>query len=239
MTSGHEDVVRRRRWPYVVVALVVAVGVAAGVAWSVWLPEWRPALRAGERYGVDVSAHQGTIDWRRVHDDGIGFAYIKATEGGDFVDRRFAENWRGAATAGLDTGAYHFFTLCTPGAEQARNFLATAPPDPDALPPAVDLELAGNCRGRPDPSQVTAELTAFVHLVEDAWERPVIYYLRDKFEARYPLPPPLERSRWDFRFLRRPAGSGWTIWQVQGRAHVEGIPGRADLDVRRSAGSGG
>jgi lysozyme len=77
---------------------------------------YRPALLPGERYGIDVSHHQGVIDWERVANDGISFAYMKATEGNEFVDERFADNWRGAANAGLDRGAYHYFPLCSPGA---------------------------------------------------------------------------------------------------------------------------
>jgi lysozyme len=61
--------------------------------WYGWLPRYRPDLREGESYGVDVSSHQGTIDWDRVAADDIEFAYVKATEGGDLVDARFDRNW--------------------------------------------------------------------------------------------------------------------------------------------------
>ena len=102
-----------------------------------FVPDWRPALAGTERYGVDVSAHQGEIDWQRVASDGIEFTYVKATEGQDWVDEQFTTNWEGAAAARIDRGAYHFFTLCAPGADQARNFLRVAPPDVAALPPAI------------------------------------------------------------------------------------------------------
>ena len=60
--------------------------VAAGV-WFVWLPGYRPGLQPGERYGVDISAYQGRVDWPVLAHDDIGFVYIKATEGSNFVDR--------------------------------------------------------------------------------------------------------------------------------------------------------
>jgi Glycosyl hydrolases family 25 len=69
--------------------------------------------------GVDVSNHQGDIDWPALAGSKIAFAYIKATEGGDFRDKRFQLNWEGAKRAGLARGAYHFFTQCRSGAEQA------------------------------------------------------------------------------------------------------------------------
>ena len=47
-------------------------------------------------HGIDVSRYQGKIDWASVRDAGTQFAFIKATEGGDYVDPRFGENWVGA-----------------------------------------------------------------------------------------------------------------------------------------------
>ncbi len=225
------DARRRRRWPWVIGGLALALLVIASVFWFAFVPNWRPPLRANEVYGIDVSAHQGAIDWERVASDNVAFAYLKATEGGDFVDARFHENWSGAVAAGLDRGAYHFFTLCRPGAEQARHFLAVAAPDPRALPPAVDLETAGNCGARPSRRHVLAEVRAFLDAVEAAWHRPVIVYSRADWESRYPVRA-LGRPRWRFRFLRRPSGD-WRVWQIHGFAHIDGVAGRVDLDARR------
>jgi len=215
-----------------VVALLAGL---VSALWYLWVPSWRPPLGAGERYGIDVSAHQDTIDWNRVAGDGIAFAYIKATEGGDFTDDRFEENWRGAGRAGLDRGAYHFFTLCTAGADQARHFLDVAPPEEDALPPAVDLELAGNCGARPGVGEVDGELGDFIRLVEEAWGRKVVLYVGDDFQRMYPVLGRLDRPLWLRRFLLRPSLNGWVVWQLHGRAHVEGVTGSVDLDVMRSA----
>lgn len=192
------------------------------------LTQWR-ALRGGrlEPPGRDQLAGRR----RRRH----GLAYIKATEGGDFTDARFEDNWREAGAAGLDRGAYHFFTLCRSGRDQAQHFLAVAPPDPAALAPAVDLEIAGNCSRRPDPASVDAELRAFVAVVENAWDRQVIVYVRDDWENRYPVRDELARPLWHFRFLRRPNIDGWVIWQIHGFAQVDGISGRVDLNLMRTA----
>jgi lysozyme len=229
-----EEVVdRRRRWPAVVVAVLVAVVAVGWWGWFRWLPGYRPGLEGGERYGVDVSSHQGEVDWEMVAGDGIEFAYIKATEGGDFVDERFGRNWAGAAAAGLDRGAYHFFTLCRPGVEQAENFLRTVPSDPDALPPVVDLELAGNCSERPDRARVERDLVAFLDQVESATGQTVVLYIGDDFEGRYHIRDELARPIWHRRVLIRPDVDGWWIWQVHGYASVDGIEGDADLNVMR------
>ena len=226
---------RRRRWLLVgILALAVPAGLLA-IWWFLWVPNWRPPLEEGERYGIDVSAHQDVIDWRRVAGDGITFAYIKATEGGDFTDARFDENWSGAKDAGLDRGAYHYFTLCTPGADQARHFLSVAPPARDALPPAVDLELSGNCSARPSPTEVEEQLRDFIRLVEEAWGREVILYVGDDFERAYAVRHELDRPLWHRRFLLRPDIDGWLIWQLHGYARVDGIDGGVDLDVMRAS----
>jgi lysozyme len=223
---------RGRRLLVVFGVLVAGAGVVAG-AWHWWLPTYRPGLERGERYGVDVSNHQGDIDWARVAEDDVDFAYIKATEGGDFVDERFERNWEGAGDAGLDRGAYHFFTLCRPGIEQAELFLRTVPPDPDALPPVVDLELAGNCSARPDRATVARELEAFLTRVEADAGEPVVLYLGDDFEGHYRVRDRLDRELWLRRIVRRPGLDGWWIWQFHHSASVDGIRGSADLNVMR------
>ena len=200
--------------------------------WYLWVPQWRPELKAGERYGIDISAHQGLIDWARVAKDEITFAYIKATEGGDFVDARFEENWAAARSAEIDRGAYHFFTLCSPGGEQAENFLQVAPPTDEALPPAVDLELAGNCSNRPPLDDVEENLADFVAIVEDAWRSSMVLYIGDDWESAYPTRERLNRPLWVRRFLLRPE-SEWSIWQLHGHASVQGIAGGTDLDIGR------
>src|SRR5437879_5059558 len=102
MTLGAKDGRRRfpGRWPVLAGAVAIVLAVAIAWGWFSWLPSYRPSLREGERYGIDVSNHQGRIEWDRVVKDDISFAYIKATEGGDFVDSRFSENWTDAMAAG-------------------------------------------------------------------------------------------------------------------------------------------
>lgn len=227
--SGRPDRLHRARWVGVGLLALVCLG---GALWTWWLPHYRPALHDGERYGIDVSNHQGDIDWTRVAGDDIDFAYIKATEGGDWVDARFSTNWSAAGDAGLDRGAYHFFTLCRPGEEQADNFLEVVR-DVGELPPALDLELAGNCSSRPDPDVVLAEVTAFIERVESATGRRVLLYVGDDWESVYPVRDRLDRLLWHRRWYRRPNVDGWLIWQVTGMAHVDGITGDVDFDVMR------
>lgn len=139
-------------------AAVVGMLCLTSLIWTQVVPRYRPSLHPGEQYGLDVSHHQGEIDWESVRADGITFAYVKATEGGDHIDRLFNRNAVEATAAGLRVGAYHFFTFCRSGREQAVHFLGVAPPQPDWLPPAIDIEYAGNCSRRPSATELEAEV---------------------------------------------------------------------------------
>jgi lysozyme len=60
--------------------------------------------------GISVSKWTQTVDWSAVKDDGISFAFSKATEGMKYVDDLFHDNWESIKGTGLLRGAYHFFS---------------------------------------------------------------------------------------------------------------------------------
>ncbi len=78
--------------------------------------------------------------WHKISPQKYAFVYLKATEGGDFKDRKFQDNWLKAREHGFLVGAYHFYRLCRDGAIQAENFIATVPKKSNSLPPVIDLE---------------------------------------------------------------------------------------------------
>ncbi len=225
---------RMSRRTQLILAAVVVLAVLAPVLVNLVWPHYRPPLRDGETYGLDVSSHQGTIDWPAVARDGVSAAYVKASEGGTWKDSHFEANWRGARAAGLRVGAYHFFTLCRDGAEQAENFLAmlrsVEGPAEATLAPVVDLELGGNCADRPAREVVLDRVRDFVERVERETGQRVMFYVLDDFERLYPLPPQFDRPRWERRMLLRPEGE-WAWWQVNNRARVDGVEGPVDLNV--------
>ena len=196
---------------------------------------WTPSRSTYPVQGIDVSHHQGEIDWSQLPGQGVDFAYIKATEGGDFRDRLFAANWRGAQAAGIRRGAYHFFTLCRPGADQAANVIATVPREPGTLPIAVDLEYMGNCSRPVTVEQLHAELATFMRLVEAHYGQPVIFYLTREFDEAYQVSARVPRQLWLRRLVFEPdwAERPWTIWQVSNFRRLRGIEGRVDWNVWR------
>lgn len=180
--------------------------------------------------GIDVSHHQGRIDWRRVASDDVAFAVIKATEGGDHIDDAFARNLEEARAAGLAVGAYHFFTFCRPGGDQAKNFISVVPRDRPLLPPVVDIEFGGNCPQRPTPEQLSAELAAFLAPVEAAFGKPAIIYLTDEAARTY-AGRITARPHWLRSLLQEPDRDDWILWQYHNRGRVDGVEGDVDLNV--------
>ncbi len=213
-------------------ARALALGLAGALVGAALL--FRFAPRA-EVLGVDVSAHQGAIDWRALSGADIRFAYIKASEGASHRDARFAANWRDAARAGLKRGAYHFFTLCQPGAAQAHAFIATVPYTENALPAAVDLEHLGPCRRGPEIADAPHEIAVFLDLVEQRYGvRPLLYTTR-AFHDRF-LQGAFAGERFWIRSLHaRPSfrRDSWVIWQRDDAARLPGVQGPVDLNSFR------
>ena len=212
-----------KRW-----AWAAAAGAAALLA-VLWLSRPDPAKYPVR--GIDVSHHQGKVDWQTVAKQGVTFAFIKASEGGDHRDRRFAENWPAARAAGLRVGAYHFFTFCKTGEEQAANLLGALGKDQkDMLPPAVDLEFLGNCAKRPAVGELRAELLAF----EKALGRKPGYHVTLDFMRAYGKALPEGADVWVRSVTLPPSWTfrkRWVFWQYSGWGRMDGIDGPVDLNV--------
>jgi len=222
---------RRRR-----IATLVAVAIATSFSvLTIAYPWLEPALLLHDVHGIDISHHQGAIDWQTVAGDGVGFAFIKASEGGDFVDPRFAENWQAAAEAGIPRGAYHFFTQCRPGAVQAQNFIRTVPMDESALPHVVDAEHMGPCRTSARVHDMAGEIKAFLDRLEAHYGRRPLIYTTWQFHDAY-LTGRFSKERFWIRSLVVPPRfrhEQWAVWQYHNRGRRAGITGPVDLNVLR------
>lgn len=183
--------------------------------------------------GIDVSHHQNEIDWPRlVRESKIGFAFIKATEGTDLIDRRFQENWREAEGL-VARSAYHFFTFCTSGDDQARNLFSTAP-DSGELPRAIDVEFGGNCTSWKSLAEVREELKELVSAVEQKDGRaPILYVTKQSYNR-------IVRGHfegvpiWIREVVFRPSAKEYPdlmFWQFAGTGRLKGVDTLVDLNV--------
>ena len=191
--------------------------------------------------GIDVSRHQGTIDWGRVASAGISFAWIKATEGGDYRDPAFLRNWVASRDAGIKRGAYHFVYWCRPAKDQAAWFIANVPNDPAALPPVLDVEWnpgSRSCPGKVARDTARAEIDIMLAAMRQAYGRtPILYAPADFFADVFDAVPD-KTELWARDLATAPTYGGkpdpgrppWRIWQYSETGQVPGIDGAVDLD---------
>lgn len=190
-------------------------------------------------HGIDVSKYQGLIDWERVRDSGVQFAWIKATEGGDSTDSQFRRNWQMAKAAGVPRGAYHFVYWCRPWQEEMRWFEANVPVEDDALPPVLDVEAtptSKTCKRTLYREEVLAEMRQMLQEMERHFgKRPVIYSTVDFYAgilagggmSDYPIWVRSTKYSPSIKYGDR----RWHFWQYQSDGRIPGIQAKVDRNA--------
>lgn len=185
--------------------------------------------RTKYRYGIDVSRYQGVIDWDAVGNDrNVSYVYLKATEGASLVDVRYHYNLRGARSAGLRVGCYHFFSPTIDAETQFRNFVSVVKLEEQDLIPIIDVETVG----RSNIKRFRERLSKFLRMIEQHYGiRPIIYtsvnfynkYLAGRYTeykymiARYGDVEPFLAD--DVEFV---------MWQFTANGRIDGIRGSVD-----------
>jgi lysozyme len=187
--------------------------------------------------GIDVSRHQGVVNWGQVAASGITYCFIKATQGATLTDPRFVENWRNAGSHGITRGAYHFFSPGVAVARQVQHFSNVVQLSAGDLAPVLDLEVDGqDWDALPPDVRVPAALEMLTALEAHYGVTPIVYTnKRTVVEAfagkprelvRFPLwvasyrstPPPTMPPGW----------TAWKFWQYTDQGRVPGISGNVD-----------
>ena len=235
------------RWVHILIATAVT-GVTLFIAYHLFLKQaifrfrvcegikaYQTCIPAGyEVFGIDISHHQGDIDWETLernnsHDAPISFVYMKATEGRDHLDPRFNFNWNEAKKHGFARGAYHYFTDKSSGDAQAAMFINNVNIESGDLPPMIDIEEKPK-----DKAAFCTEVKKFILKIEEHYGvKPIIYsyskynrkYLDDAFFNDYDL--------WIAHYYVESPKSGrdWKIWQFTDVGRIPGIKVKTDINV--------
>lgn len=187
-----------------------------------------------EVHGFDVSHHQGDIDWGLLQQVQqapfpVRFVFMKASEGRDFGDHRFIDNFRAARTHGFIRGAYHFYNPKTDASQQADFFIRSVRLEPGDLPPVLDVERRGD-----NLKQFKEDVALWLSRIEHHYKvKPILYtsykfkeaYLNDSIFNTYPY--------WIAHYYVDSVSytGPWKFWQHTDRGVLPGIKECVDLNV--------
>lgn len=180
--------------------------------------------------GIDVSSHQGDIDWAKVTaNDDLRFAYVKATEGATYRSPHYQSNVTQAQHHGLLVGSYHYLSTTSTISEQYANFVGAMSTVTQDLIPMIDVE----DRGTWSRSQLIDSLALLAGMLERHYKRrPMIYSTMDFYNQnlspqfnRYPL--------YIGRYSSAKPAISWdgdyTIWQFTEDGIMAGINVYVDM----------
>lgn len=182
--------------------------------------------------GIDVSHHQGPIDWQVVKSNNgagkIDFVYIKLTEGKDHTDKQYLNNHAGLLANQLQHGGYHFLTNLSSPKDQAQHFLRHYNPSEYQLPPVLDVELQNI-----PASKLVPLVAEWIQEVENSSGQRVMIYCplklyRDVLKKNFPT-----HNFWLASYSSTPSEINdpqVLIWQYSETGRLESMKGNIDLN---------
>ena len=217
--------------------------------------DWKNLIREGERlsyddeeytsrFGIDVSHHQGDIDWEKVRAEGVTFAFIRigyrgyGKEGKICPDTRALENIKEAQAQGIDVGVY-FFSQAVSEAEalEEADFVLSSLENIDLqLPVVYDPESILDDEARTDNvtgEQFTKNTRVFCDTVREAGYEPMIYsnMLWEAYE--FDLAQLSDLDIWYADYEKEPQTPyHFTFWQYSNEGTIDGIEGAVDLNLQ-------
>jgi GH25 family lysozyme M1 (1,4-beta-N-acetylmuramidase) len=186
--------------------------------------------------GIDVSHHNGAIDWKSVRASGITFCYCKAAEGKTFKDPMFDQNWVGMKRAEIVRGAYLILKDTSHPIYQADNFCRSLHLDSGDLPPALDI---GFCEAT-DPAVLSKLALATLQEMHKLTHRRPIVFVPVRMRDNPALAQLREYPLWIGHHTNASSPKvpvswrKWTFWQYSdghdGRILIPGASRPTDFD---------
>ena len=190
-----------------------------------------------EIHGIDISHHQGDIDWEELRDKGlinetpIRFIMIKATEGATTVDENFKENFYQAREYGFTRGAYHFYSVYSSARQQANFFIKNVKLERGDLPPVLDVEHKPKYQS---DQEFKASIMEWLNTVESHYKVKPIIYTYYKFKLQYLSDPVFDQYPYWIAhyYVDKVEYEGpWKFWQHTDVGRLPGIKGNVDFNI--------
>ena len=209
-------------------------------------------------YGIDIARYQHgrgrrpvPIHWDKLRITGVGkkgshnvrgeadypvsFIYIKSTEGTSVRNKFYVNDYAQARKHGIRAGAYHFFSVKSSGAAQARHFLQNTLFREGDLPPVLDIEPSNaQIRQMGGPEAMFSHIRTWLNAVESWTKVRPILYVNQMFVNNYlSQQPDLKRNYriWIARYSEYKPDLKLTYWQLCPDGRVAGIQGDVDINV--------
>ena len=191
--------------------------------------------------GIDVSEHNGTLDWAKIKAAGIQFAIIRAGYGRYKVDGQFVANIKGAIAQGIPVGVYWFtYALNTTTVkEEAQKCIDTIKGYEIKLPVFFDFEYDtvryakenGVALGKDAFNNHTV---AFLEVIKSAGYKAGTYFNLDYYKNYYDSTKLGRYVKWYAQYNNTASWTGYDIWQYSSNYRISGINCDFDINVMTS-----
>lgn len=189
--------------------------------------------------GIDVSQHQGKIDWAQVRASGVEFAIIRVgyrgqTAGGIYEDRYFKTNMKGAIANGIKVGVYFYSTAIneTEALEEAAWVVKKIAPYSVTYPVVYDFEDFNSKRcANVDGAQATKNALSYLNYVKANGYEPMMYANKNDITKR------MSRGSFGCKFWlahyteQTDYTGNVNMWQYTSQGSVPGISGGVDMNI--------
>ena len=201
--------------------------------------------RFSSSFGIDVSEFQDKIDWKKVKEDDVEFAYIRigrrgATTGLLYEDERFEENYKGARDNGIRLGVYFFSQAVDEkeALEEAAWVIEHLKGKEVDLPIVYDCEEVFLEDEKPrleglDRKQLTDNTIAFVEEMKKSGYDVMIYTYQYWADTYYEMDRISAYPIWFAQYDTDSPSFEWPfmIWQYSNKGTISGIKGETDLNI--------
>lgn len=183
-------------------------------------------------FGIDVSRHNGKINWENIKSSNIDFVFIKASEGRTLLDPWFKANLAGVKKENIRFGIYHFFKFNRDGNDQARLYLAQIKATKSDFPPILDIEEYTNTRSGKSIKDIVKEIKKFISTVESSTGRKVIIYMNEHDYNKYIKDNFNDNPLWVCSLDEEPnIDRDWKFWQYTHRGKLKSQRGLFDFNT--------
>jgi len=192
------------------------------------LPYFSISAKATPAKGIDVSYHNGYVNWQSVKNDGISFAFVRVGSTKSGIDKQFVNNIVGANNAGLRVGVYIYSYATSVDAivAEAEMVLSAIENYTVSFPVVVDIE--DSVQKNLTSSQLATMANAFCKRILKAGYYPMVYSSRNWFMQRI---GPIVYDKWVAQYAASNTYPGsYGVWQYTSSGSVSGVATRVDLN---------